>query len=109
MIRRPPRSTQSRSSAASDVYKRQQLERTRKHMREIVAAHLPVTQAEISFDEGYPPMAPTEGNGRLLALFDAASRDAGLPAMSASNPADLGAADVSFVAGRVKMALDGMG
>jgi glutamate carboxypeptidase len=87
----------------------EQLERTRKHMREIVAAHLPVTQAEISFDEGYPPMAPTEGNGRLLALFDAASRDAGLPAMSASNPADLGAADVSFVAGRVKMALDGMG
>eukprot|EP00657_Telonema_sp_P-1_P008143 TRINITY_DN28794_c0_g1_i1.p2 TRINITY_DN28794_c0_g1~~TRINITY_DN28794_c0_g1_i1.p2 ORF type:complete len:115 (-),score=36.01 TRINITY_DN28794_c0_g1_i1:282-626(-) len=27
MIRRPPRSTQSRSSAASDVYKRQQRER----------------------------------------------------------------------------------
>src|SRR5680860_1452575 len=26
MIRRPPRSTQSRSSAASDVYKRQQVE-----------------------------------------------------------------------------------
>ena len=26
MIRRPPRSTQSRSSAASDVYKRQELE-----------------------------------------------------------------------------------
>ena len=29
MIRRPPRSTQSRSSAASDVYKRQELERLR--------------------------------------------------------------------------------
>src|SRR5450756_1832581 len=28
MIRRPPRSTQSRSSAASDVYKRQGLDRT---------------------------------------------------------------------------------
>ena len=27
MIRRPPRSTQSRSSAASDVYKRQRLHR----------------------------------------------------------------------------------
>src|SRR5680860_1730121 len=27
MIRRPPRSTQSRSSAASDVYKRQELDR----------------------------------------------------------------------------------
>src|SRR5680860_1923404 len=29
MIRRPPRSTQSRSSAASDVYKRQRLDRKR--------------------------------------------------------------------------------
>src|SRR5665809_48560 len=29
MIRRPPRSTQSRSSAASDVYKRQELSRSR--------------------------------------------------------------------------------
>eukprot|EP01016_Furgasonia_blochmanni_P012080 TRINITY_DN1572_c0_g1_i1.p3 TRINITY_DN1572_c0_g1~~TRINITY_DN1572_c0_g1_i1.p3 ORF type:complete len:111 (-),score=3.24 TRINITY_DN1572_c0_g1_i1:185-517(-) len=29
MIRRPPRSTQSRSSAASDVYKRQTLDTTR--------------------------------------------------------------------------------
>src|SRR5450756_2953601 len=29
MIRRPPRSTQSRSSAASDVYKRQGMTRTR--------------------------------------------------------------------------------
>eukprot|EP01015_Nassula_variabilis_P033790 TRINITY_DN8183_c0_g1_i1.p1 TRINITY_DN8183_c0_g1~~TRINITY_DN8183_c0_g1_i1.p1 ORF type:complete len:181 (+),score=23.45 TRINITY_DN8183_c0_g1_i1:2-544(+) len=29
MIRRPPRSTQSRSSAASDVYKRQTLQRTK--------------------------------------------------------------------------------
>src|SRR5450756_677331 len=33
MIRRPPRSTQSRSSAASDVYKRQKLERERKHLQ----------------------------------------------------------------------------
>ena len=29
MIRRPPRSTQSRSSAASDVYKRQSLKRSK--------------------------------------------------------------------------------
>ena len=35
-------------------------------MRKIVAAHLPQTQAEITFDDGYPPMAPTEGNRRLL-------------------------------------------
>src|SRR5450756_3198810 len=31
MIRRPPRSTQSRSSAASDVYKRQVLGRASRH------------------------------------------------------------------------------
>eukprot|EP00657_Telonema_sp_P-1_P001399 TRINITY_DN1343_c0_g2_i4.p2 TRINITY_DN1343_c0_g2~~TRINITY_DN1343_c0_g2_i4.p2 ORF type:complete len:112 (-),score=14.97 TRINITY_DN1343_c0_g2_i4:137-472(-) len=36
MIRRPPRSTQSRSSAASDVYKRQ----TRMTMRKLTCRHL---------------------------------------------------------------------
>src|SRR5450756_2702982 len=38
MIRRPPRSTQSRSSAASDVYKRQLLDRRSAHRAlEVVA------------------------------------------------------------------------
>src|SRR5450756_2196393 len=37
MIRRPPRSTQSRSSAASDVYKRQLRDRDRAgHLQELV-------------------------------------------------------------------------
>src|SRR5450756_2178427 len=44
MIRRPPRSTQSRSSAASDVYKRQMYAdpdlKTQKHPSEISAAML---------------------------------------------------------------------
>ena len=35
-------------------------------MQAIVAASLPQTQATITFDEGYPPMAPTDGNARLL-------------------------------------------
>jgi glutamate carboxypeptidase len=35
------------------------------------------TKAEITFEEGYPPMAPTDGNRRLLALYDQASRDIG--------------------------------
>src|SRR5450756_3170512 len=41
MIRRPPRSTQSRSSAASDVYKRQQcyLSRSQRPRREVLAGH----------------------------------------------------------------------
>ena len=35
MIRRPPRSTQSRSSAASDVYKRQALEQTQELLKKM--------------------------------------------------------------------------
>ena len=44
MIRRPPRSTLDRSSAASDVYKRQLLHRLDGF--EVVVVHLPVTGDE---------------------------------------------------------------
>src|SRR5450756_1234516 len=40
MIRRPPRSTQSRSSAASDVYKRQVLDRVPPEAMEEIRTHL---------------------------------------------------------------------
>ncbi|HET7501039.1 MAG TPA: M20/M25/M40 family metallo-hydrolase [Kofleriaceae bacterium] len=78
-------------------------------MREIVGHPLPRTRSEIAFDEGYPPMAPTAGNRRLLALYDAASRDLGLGPVTAADPLKAGAADVSFVAGLVPMSLDGIG
>src|SRR5450756_3057176 len=39
MIRRPPRSTQSRSSAASDVYKRQKLKELNKRMAILMVSH----------------------------------------------------------------------
>jgi glutamate carboxypeptidase len=51
--------------------------RARKTMQQIVARHLPLTSATIEFDDGYPPMAPTAGNRRLLASYDQASRDLG--------------------------------
>ena len=54
-------------------------------------------------------MAPSDGNRRLLALLDEASRDLGLGAVSAVDPRKAGAADISFLAGRVPMALDGLG
>jgi glutamate carboxypeptidase len=44
---------------------REQFDRQKNHA-EIVAASLPQTSATITFDEGYPPMAPTEGNAKLL-------------------------------------------
>jgi glutamate carboxypeptidase len=78
-------------------------------MREIVSHHLPKTQAEITFDDGYPPMAPTEGNRRLLAMYDRASRDLGFGGVAAVDPSRAGAADVSFIASVVPMLIDGIG
>jgi glutamate carboxypeptidase len=87
----------------------QQITQTQARMREIVDAHLPQTNAEITFDEGYPPMAPTAGNARLLELYDQVSRDLGFGKVTAVNPRRAGAADVSFAADHVEMAIDGLG
>jgi glutamate carboxypeptidase len=87
----------------------QQIAQTQESMHRIVAAHLPQTTAEITFDEGYPPMAPTEGNERLLSLYDQVSRDLGFGPVSAVDPRRAGAADVSFAADHVDMAIDGLG
>ncbi|NUO63495.1 MAG: M20/M25/M40 family metallo-hydrolase [Gemmatimonadaceae bacterium] len=88
----------------------EQLERTQRAMRAIVAKHLPGTSAEITFDrESYPPMAPSAGNRRLLAMYDRASRDIGAFPMTAVDPAKAGAADIAFVAALVPMKIDGVG
>ena len=87
----------------------EQITRTQEKMRAIVAKHLPQTSAEIAFDEGYPPMAPTAGNARLLGIYDQVSRDLGFGAVTAVNPRRAGAADVSFAADHVEMAIDGLG
>lgn len=78
-------------------------------MQAIVADHLPHTTSEIMFEDGYPPMAPTDGNRRLLAVFDQVSRDLGQGPVGIDNPARAGAADISFVSGIVPMAIDGLG
>jgi glutamate carboxypeptidase len=78
-------------------------------MVEIVADHLPMTDATIEFDEGYPPMAPSEGNYALLHMFDEVSQSLGFGAVRAVNPRNAGAADISFVANEVDMAMDGVG
>jgi glutamate carboxypeptidase len=88
---------------------RAQLDKAKKTMEEIVSASLPHTKASIRFDEGYPPMAPTEGNAKLLEIYNQASQDLGLGPVTAVSPDRAGAADISFVANDVKMALDGVG
>src|SRR5207248_4965072 len=58
-----------------------QRDRVRARMREIVAQSLPHAKAEITFRDGYPPMAPTAGNLKLLSVYSQASADAGLGAI----------------------------
>jgi glutamate carboxypeptidase len=83
--------------------------RVRERMQGIVEQHLPRTEAELAFSEdGYPPMAPTEGNRALLARLNAVNRDLGLPEMAEYDPARRGAADSGFVAADVDT-LGGLG
>jgi len=87
----------------------EQRERAQARMREIVAATPPLAHATINFSDRYPPLAPSEGNDRLLSMFDQASRDLGFGPVAAVDPARAGAADISFAQGRVDMAIDGVG
>jgi glutamate carboxypeptidase len=87
----------------------EQLRKAKAKMQDIVRSSLPHTTATLTFDEGYPPLAPTDGNRRLLELYDRASRDVGAGPVAAVDPDRAGAADVSFVAGHVRMILDGVG
>ena len=65
--------------------------------------------SEITFDDGYPPLAPTEGNRRLLSIYDQVSRDLGYWPVVAVDPMRAGAADVSFAAPYITAALDAVG
>ncbi len=87
----------------------EQFERAKRRMHAIVAQSLVGTTATIDFDEGYPPLAPADGNRELLRLYDGASRDLGFGPVAAVDPSKAGAADVSFTGGRVDGALDGVG
>ena len=87
----------------------EQLERARATMRFMVLESLPRTSATITFDDGYPPLAPSDGNLRLLAMFSQVSEDLGYGEVTAVDPRNAGAADVSFTAGFVEIAIDGLG
>lgn len=86
----------------------EQLARTRTRMQEILAASLPRTRARIAFDEGYPPMAPTDENQALLEALSAINQDLGRGAIEAVHPMRRGAADISFVA-PLMPSMDGLG
>jgi len=70
--------------------------------------HLPKTSAQITFQDGYPSMPPTEGNMAVLANLSGVSVDLDQGEVVAFDPGKRGAADVSFVAGYVDV-IDGVG
>ena len=87
----------------------EQLANAKKTMQEVVKTSLAQTEASITFEDGYPPMAPTDGNRKVLAMYDQASRDVGAGSVTAVDPMRAGAADVAFIAGIVPNIMDGAG
>ena len=87
----------------------EQIAEAKRVMQEIVGQSLPGTHSAITFDDGYPPMAPTDANRLLLARYDQGSRALGYGPVVAVDPSKAGAADVSFVAPFVSAAIDGVG
>jgi len=86
----------------------EQVARIKDRMHAIAAKNLPGTKAELTFESGYPPMAPTAGNKRLLALLNETSKAAGIPEVGELDPMLRGAGDISFLAPYVD-SLSGLG
>ncbi|HEV7233600.1 MAG TPA: peptidase dimerization domain-containing protein, partial [Sphingorhabdus sp.] len=73
--------------------------RVRAKMVDIVARPSPGATADIVFgSDGYPAMAPTDGNKKLLAKLNVVNRDLGLAEMPTLDPIRRGAGDIAFVA-----------
>ena len=86
----------------------EQKEKARQVMRNIVSNNLPGTKASITFYDGIPSMAPTEGNNKLLAIINRVSIDLGKGPTSAGDPGARGAGDISYVAEFLDC-IDGLG
>ena len=67
-------------------------------MRTLVAAHLPKTEAKITFDEGYPAMAVTPAGKELFGEWNEISVALGLGPVLEGGPMTRGAGDIAFVA-----------
>jgi glutamate carboxypeptidase len=87
----------------------EQLIMARQEMQSIVTGNLAHTKATLVFSDGYPPMAPTEENKKLLSMYNIISLELGFGEVRAVDPRRAGAADISFTAKYVDMAMDGLG
>jgi glutamate carboxypeptidase len=86
-----------------------QIQEAKQTMLAISSRNLPGTRATLEFQDSYPPMAPTDGNRRLLEMYSAVSRDLGFGVVTEVDPRRAGAADISFAADHVEMGIDGLG
>jgi glutamate carboxypeptidase len=87
-----------------------QLKRAREAMTAVVnEAPLAQTQAALTFQDGYPALAPAPGNEALLVDYDKISQDLGVGRVAAVSPDRAGAADVSFISAQVPAIIDGIG
>ena len=86
----------------------EQKEAAREKMKAIVANNLNGTKATISFNDGIPGMAPTDGNNAILAVVDAISQGMGLGKTVAGDAGSRGAGDISYIAKYIDC-LDGLG
>ncbi|WP_179354189.1 M20/M25/M40 family metallo-hydrolase [Winogradskyella vidalii] len=88
----------------------EQLKKAKATMTKIVSENYPKTNAELRFSDGaYPPLTKTEGNVILLGYYNMVSEDLGFGSVTAVNPRNAGAADISFTSEYVDMAIDGLG
>lgn len=76
----------------------EQLAASKTAMLEVVADHLPNTTATLTFEDSYPPMAPTEGNRALADQLSQINEELGRGPMKIWDPLRRGAADIAFVA-----------
>ncbi|WP_225036915.1 M20/M25/M40 family metallo-hydrolase [Winogradskyella sp. SM1960] len=87
-----------------------QLIKAKETMHKIVSENYPKTKAELTFSAGaYPPLTRTDGNVKLLGYYNTVSEDLGFGSVTAVNPRNAGAADISFTSEYVDMAIDGLG
>lgn len=85
-----------------------QKEAARAKMREIVAKNLNQTAAEITFTDGIPSMAPSDGNYALAEILNQVSLEMGFGEVKPGDPGSRGAGDISYVADFMDC-LDGLG
>jgi len=77
-------------------------------MRIASSGNLPVTSADITFEEGIPAMEPTPGNYALQQKLSMLSVQMGIGPTRAGDPGRRGAGDISYVA-KYLDCLDGLG